>query len=188
MDSTWSMKDDKETLVSLGWNMSQTFGSITSHFRLGFGSYADKPAMPYVFPGHEENPCKSEHAQCSPIYAYWHHLKLTNDVQRFIVEVRDPSGREFEAERIKRRIEFQVNNSQVTGNVDNLEGALDGLVQTIVCTKEIDWQYQARKIILVATDGHLHFAGDGKVINKVIIQRTKIPGIITEKTTSHHFD
>lgn len=142
MDSTWSMKDDKETLVSLGWNMSQTFGSITSHFRLGFGSYADKPVMPYVFPGHEENPCKSEHAECSPIYAYWHHLKLTNDVHRFIVE---------------------VNDSQVTGNVDNLEGALDGLVQTIVCTKEIDWQHQARKIILVATDGHLHFAGDGKL-------------------------
>lgn len=56
-----------------------------------------------------------------------------------------------------------MNNTLVTGNVDNLEGALDGLVQSIVCTKEVGWEHQARKIILVATDGHLHFAGDGKV-------------------------
>ncbi|XP_071876633.1 integrin beta-nu isoform X1 [Bombus fervidus] len=142
MDLTWSMRDDKETLIRLGWNMSQTFGSITNNFRLGFGSYADKPVMPYIFPGHEENPCKSEHTECSPIYSYWHHLQLTGDIQRFITE---------------------VNNSQVTGNVDNLEGALDGLVQAIVCTNEINWARQARKIILVATDGHLHTAGDGKL-------------------------
>lgn len=40
---------------------------------------------------------------------------------------------------------------------------MDGLVQAIVCTNEINWARQARKIILVATDGHLHTAGDGKV-------------------------
>ncbi|OAD54370.1 Integrin beta-nu [Eufriesea mexicana] len=142
MDLTWSMRDDKDTLVSLGWDMSQTLDKFTTNFRLGFGSYADKPLMPFIFPGHEDNPCKSEHAVCSPIYSYWHHLKLTNDIQRFIVE---------------------VNDSLVTGNVDNLEGALDGIVQAIVCTEEVDWAHQARKIILVATDGQLHFAGDGKL-------------------------
>ncbi|KOC66084.1 Integrin beta-nu [Habropoda laboriosa] len=142
MDLTWSMKDDKDTLVSLGWNMSNTFGKITNDFRLGFGSYADKPLMPMTFPGHEDNPCRSEHAVCSPLYSYWHHLRLTYDTEQFIKE---------------------VNNSLVTGNVDNLEGALDGLMQSILCTDEVGWAPQARKIILVATDGRLHFAGDGKL-------------------------
>ncbi|XP_076167863.1 integrin beta-nu [Ptiloglossa arizonensis] len=142
MDLTWTMKDDKETLVNVGWNMSHTIGKFTTNFRLGFGSYADKPLMPYIFPGHEENPCKSEHAVCAPIYSFEHHLKLTRDIQRFIKE---------------------VNTSSVTGNVDNLEGGLDGIVQAIVCANEVGWGRQARKIILMATDGLLHFAGDGKL-------------------------
>ncbi|CAL7940439.1 unnamed protein product [Xylocopa violacea] len=142
MDLTWSMKDDKETLVSLGWNISQMFHHFTNNFRLGFGSYADKPLMPYVFPGHEENPCQSEYATCSPIYSYWHHLALTDNIAQFT---------------------DKVNSSLVTANVDNLEGALDGIVQTIVCTKDVGWQHLARKIIVVATDGLLHFAGDGKL-------------------------
>ncbi|CAK9828369.1 Integrin beta-nu [Anthophora retusa] len=142
MDLTWTMRDDKDTLVRIGWNMSKTFGKITKDFRLGFGSYADKPLMPMIFPGQEDNPCKSEDAVCAPLYSYWHHLGLTYDTEEFIKE---------------------VNNSQVTGNVDNLEGAMDGLVQSILCTDEVGWASQTRKIILVATDGHLHFAGDGKL-------------------------
>jgi len=51
----------------------------------------------------------------------------------------------------------------VTGNVDNLEGGLDGVVQAIVCNQQIGWAHQARKLMLVATDGLLHFAGEGKV-------------------------
>lgn len=88
MDLTWSMLDDKETMVSLGWNMSQTIGKFTDNFRLGFGSYADKPLMPFIMPGHEDNPCKIEHAVCAPVYSYWHHLELTDDIGRFVKEVR----------------------------------------------------------------------------------------------------
>ncbi|XP_076243950.1 integrin beta-nu [Calliopsis andreniformis] len=141
MDMTWSMKDDKETLVKLGYNMSSKFSMFTSNYRLGFGTYADKPVMPFLFPGHEDNPCKSQHAVCSPVYCFRHHLKLTNDIQHFITE---------------------VNRSSVTGNLDNLEGGLDGVVQAVVCP-EIGWDRNARKIILMATDGSLHFAGDGKL-------------------------
>lgn len=57
-----------------------------------------------------------------------------------------------------------MNDSSVTGNVDNLEGGLDGVVQSIVCAEEIGWAQQARKLMLMATDGFLHFAGDGKVM------------------------
>lgn len=56
-----------------------------------------------------------------------------------------------------------MNYSSVTGNVDNLEGGLDGVVQAIVCTRQVGWAHQARKLMLVATDGLLHFAGEGKV-------------------------
>ncbi|XP_043264500.1 integrin beta-nu [Colletes gigas] len=142
MDLTWSMRDDKETLVMVGWNMTRRISKFNTNFRLGFGSYADKPLMPYIFPGHEDNPCKSDHAVCAPIYSFQHHLELTRDVQRFIKE---------------------VNDSLVTGNVDNLEGGLDGIVQAIVCTEEVGWNRHTRKIMLVATDGYLHFAGDGKL-------------------------
>ncbi|XP_074102068.1 integrin beta-nu isoform X1 [Cotesia typhae] len=142
MDLTWSMNDDKDTLVSLGWKMAHTLGTYTSNFRLGFGSYADKPLMPYVFPGHEDNPCKGEHKVCAPVYSFKHHMPLSEDVLRFIQ---------------------QVNSSHVTGNVDNLEGGLDGVVQAIVCNEQVGWVRQARKLMLIATDGLMHFAGEGKL-------------------------
>lgn len=47
--------------------------------------------------------------------------------------------------------------------MDNLEGGLDGVVQAIVCAEQVGWAHQARKLMLVATDGLLHFAGEGKV-------------------------
>lgn len=87
MDLTWSMKDDKDTLVSLGWNMTDKLGMFTSNYRLGFGSYADKPLMPFIFPGHEDNPCKSEHSVCSPVYSFRHRLRLTDDIRLFVREV-----------------------------------------------------------------------------------------------------
>ncbi|XP_053982497.1 integrin beta-nu [Hylaeus volcanicus] len=152
MDLTWSMRDDKETLVSLGWNMTTTINKFTSNFLIGFGSYADKPLMPYVLPGHEDNPCKSEHAHCASLYPFQHHLKLTEDIEQFIKK---------------------VNYSSVTGNADNLEGGLDGIVQAIACEKEVGWRKQARKIILVATNGLLHFAGEGKLGGAVSRQDLK---------------
>ncbi|XP_034935978.1 integrin beta-nu [Chelonus insularis] len=142
MDLTWSMNDDKDTLVSLGWKIAHTLGTFTSNFRLGFGSYADKPLMPYVFPGHENNPCSSQNTVCAPLYSFKNHMQLSEDVLQFIQ---------------------QVNSSRVTGNVDNLEGGLDGVVQAIVCKDQVGWARQARKLMLVATDGLMHFAGEGKL-------------------------
>ena len=42
------MEDDKEKLSALGDRLSATMQSITSNFRLGFGSFVDKVVMPYV--------------------------------------------------------------------------------------------------------------------------------------------
>ncbi|XP_037927484.1 integrin beta-nu [Teleopsis dalmanni] len=140
MDLTWTMRDDKETLVKLGAELSETLGTLTDNFRLGFGSFADKPAMPMIMPDLSSNPCASEHEVCEPTYGYRHHLALTSDVSSFVKS---------------------VNESRITGNLDNLEGGLDALMQVIVCPAEIGWKDEARRMVILVTDGFMHFAGDG---------------------------
>jgi integrin beta 1 len=101
MDLTYTMKDDKETLVGMGESLSHSLSNLTENFRLGFGSFADKPAMPFIYPGLTENPCSLERDICQPTYGYKHKLKLTDDIKLFI---------------------SKVNSSEITGNLDNLEG------------------------------------------------------------------
>nr|XP_033334916.1 integrin beta-nu-like [Megalopta genalis] len=146
MDLTLTMQDDQITLVRLAWNITHTLRMFTENYRLGFGSYADKPLMPLVFSGHQDNPCKSAYKDCEPLYAFRHRLSLTSDIQQFIEKIED---------------------SRITGNVDNLEAGMDAVAQAIVCAEKIGWGYQSRKIILMATDGLLHFAGDGKLTGTV---------------------
>lgn len=45
--------------------------------------------------------------------------------------------------------------------MDNLEGGMDAVMQLLLCGKEVGWTANARKLILVATEGMMHFAGDG---------------------------
>lgn len=101
MDLTWSMKDDKQTLVRMGGSLTKSLSNLTENFRLGFGSFADKPIMPFINPGSEENPCKLVHDKCLPTYGFKHKLGLTDDIQQFV---------------------SKVNSSEITANLDNLEG------------------------------------------------------------------
>lgn len=140
MDLTWSMRDDKETLVKMGGSLSKSLSNLTENFRLGFGSFADKPIMPYINPGSEDNPCKLVHDTCLPTYGFKHKLALTENIKQFIE---------------------RVNGSEITGNLDNLEGGLDALMQILVCRDEIGWNDKTRKIVVFASDGPMHFAGDG---------------------------
>jgi len=48
MDLSKSMEDDKHKLSELGELLAERMQSITSNFRLGFGSFVDKVVMPYV--------------------------------------------------------------------------------------------------------------------------------------------
>jgi Integrin, beta chain. len=48
MDLSNSLKDDKETLQSLGLKLEETMRKFTSNFRLGFGSFVDKTVRPYT--------------------------------------------------------------------------------------------------------------------------------------------
>ena len=40
-------------------------------------------------------------------------------------------------------------------------GGLDALMQVLVCNEEIGWKNRTRKIVVFASDGPMHFAGDG---------------------------
>lgn len=48
MDLSASMADDKDALSALGNKLAIVMKNITNNFRLGFGSFVDKPEMPYV--------------------------------------------------------------------------------------------------------------------------------------------
>ncbi|XP_078051404.1 integrin beta-nu-like, partial [Augochlora pura] len=146
MDLTLTMKDDLDTLIELAQNISHTLKMFTNNYRFGFGSYADKPLMPVVFSAYRDNSCKSEHKSCIPLYAFRHRLSLTNEIQEFIEEIDD---------------------IDIVGNLDNLKAGMEAVVQAVVCKEKIGWGYQSRKIILMATDGLLHFAGDGKLTGTV---------------------
>ncbi|PZC71768.1 hypothetical protein B5X24_HaOG212552 [Helicoverpa armigera] len=144
MDLTWSMKDDKETLVSLRDDLPILLKNLTDNFRLGFGSFAEKPLMPFINTDAKRlaNPCSMEEEACEATYSYKHHLSLTNQVNEFIE---------------------RVNSSSVTANLDNAEAQLDALVQVITCGDKIGWATHSRKIIILLSDGLMHTAGDGKL-------------------------
>jgi integrin beta 1 len=99
--------------------------------------------MPYsnMLPHKLLNPCKENFA-CVPAYGFHNHLSLTKNMSLFLDEVK---------------------KARLSGNLDNAEGGFDAIMQVISCKKEIKWRKMARKIILFATDGIFHYAGDGKV-------------------------
>ncbi len=51
----------------------------------------------------------------------------------------------------------------LAGNVDEPEGGLDALMQSMTCSERVGWREKSRKIILLATDRDFHFALDGKL-------------------------
>lgn len=52
---------------------------------------------------------------------------------------------------------------QPSGNLDGPEGGLDALLQAALCTKQLGWNKNARKIVLYTSDSGFHIAGDGKL-------------------------
>lgn len=144
MDLTWSMKDDKETLVSLRDDLPEMLKNLTDNFRLGFGSFAEKPIMPFISVDERRraNPCTVEEEACEATYSYKHHLSLTNKVNEFIEK---------------------VNSSSVTANLDNAEAQFDALMQVLTCGDKIGWSPTSRKIVILLSDGYMHVAGDGRL-------------------------
>ncbi len=60
MDLSASMYDDLNMIKDLGSTLSKEMAKLTSKFRLGFGSFVEKPVLPFIKITHEElaNPCR----------------------------------------------------------------------------------------------------------------------------------
>lgn len=52
-------------------------------------------------------------------------------------------------------------------NIDEPEAGLDALMQIMSCESYMNWLPDSRKIVVMATDGTLHWAGDGILMGGV---------------------
>lgn len=140
MDLSRSMQDDLEKLKILGQIIAEEMGSITSNFRLGFGSFVDKTVLPYIstVPRKIREPCDD----CEAPYSFRNVLPLDNRTDLF-------------AEK--------VSQTRISGNLDTPEGSLDALMQATVCKNEIGWRDKARHLIVYTSDASFHIAGDGRL-------------------------
>ncbi|KAK4323390.1 hypothetical protein Pmani_005908 [Petrolisthes manimaculis] len=139
MDLSKSMEDDKNNVAEVGYDLAKLLSSLTTQYRLGFGSFVDKVLMPFsdTSPTKIDNPCEG----CAAPYAFKNHLSLSDGYQLF---------------------KSSVSGAQISGNMDSPEGGFDALMQAMVC-QDIGWRQQARKIIVFSTDDKFHYAGDGKL-------------------------
>ena len=63
MDLSASMTDDLEMIKDLGSTLTREMSNLTSKFSLGFGSFVEKPVLPFIKITEEElaNPCRCCH-------------------------------------------------------------------------------------------------------------------------------
>eukprot|EP00795_Rhopilema_esculentum_P014149 gene14149-5150_t len=139
MDLSFSMNDDLENLKNLGAGISSAIGSVTTNYRLAFGSFVDKAVSPFV-QIENETPCP----QCRKTFGYIHNMNFTTNANEFANGVRKQT---------------------ISGNLDKPEGGFDALMQLAVCEKKIGWRSKSssRRIVIYVTDDSFHSAGDGKI-------------------------
>ncbi|KAI1891178.1 hypothetical protein AGOR_G00162260 [Albula goreensis] len=143
MDLSYSMKDDLEKIKHLGQEILSTLERVTKKVRIGFGSFVDKVAMPYVSQVKPKlaNPCPSRMDTCQPAFSFQNVLPLTGDAEKFKVE---------------------VSKQRISGNLDSPEAGFDAMMQAAVCQEHIGWNNVTR-ILVYTSDDIFHMAGDGRL-------------------------
>uniref|UniRef100_A0A8D2CTE7 Integrin beta n=1 Tax=Sciurus vulgaris TaxID=55149 RepID=A0A8D2CTE7_SCIVU len=149
MDLSASMDDDLNTIKELGSLLSKEMSKLTSNFRLGFGSFVEKPVSPFMKTTPEEiaNPCSSIPYFCLPTFGFKHILPLTNDAERFN-EI--------------------VKNQKISANIDTPEGGFDAIMQAAVCKEKIGWRNDSLHLLVFVSDADSHFGMDSKLAGIVI--------------------
>ncbi|XP_035709741.1 integrin beta-PS isoform X2 [Folsomia candida] len=139
LDLSHTMKDDKDTVASESHRLANELKhKLTKSVRLGFGSFVDKPVMPFASYSQI-----NERQDFVKPYGFRNHLSLTEDITAF---------------------QRAVTASKISANTDMAEGGLDAIMQAIVCNNEIGWrENETHKLIVMASDGPFHIAGDGKL-------------------------
>ncbi|KAK1165722.1 integrin beta-6 isoform X1 [Acipenser oxyrinchus oxyrinchus] len=149
MDLSASMVDDLETIKELGTTLSKEMAKLTSNFRLGFGSFVEKPVLPFIRKTPEElkNPCKDVDQFCLPTFGYKHVLPLTDSAERFNEIITD---------------------QQVSANIDIPECGFDAIMQAAVCGDKIGWRNDSMHLLVFVSDADSHFGMDSKMSGIVI--------------------
>ncbi|XP_035381248.1 integrin beta-8 isoform X1 [Electrophorus electricus] len=148
VDVSASMQDNLDRLKTVGMTLSQRMKEHSSDFRVGFGSFVDKPVSPYinVHPSKIINPCSDYEVNCRPAHGFIHVLPVTENMVEF-----------------KRVIQHQ----RIAGNMDTPEGGFDAMLQAAVC-QDIGWRPEAKHLLLVMTDQPSHLALDSKLAGIVV--------------------
>ncbi|XP_063068093.1 integrin beta-6 [Engraulis encrasicolus] len=149
MDLSASMFDDLQMIKTLGSTLSTEMAKLTSNFRLGFGSFVEKPVLPFIKITEEEraNPCRSHDVTCLPVFGYRHGLSLTSSTERFN-EI--------------------VSRQQVSANIDDPECGFDAIMQAAVCGDKIGWRNDSMRLLVFVTDEDSHFGMDSKMAGIVL--------------------
>ncbi|MFT7808565.1 integrin beta-6 [Arapaima gigas] len=149
MDLSASMFDDLQKIKNLGSTLSKEMAKLTSNFRLGFGSFVEKPVLPFIkiTPADLHNPCRSVDSTCLPTFGYKHVLSLTSSAEKFN-EI--------------------ISSQQVSGNVDIPECGFDAIMQAAVCGDKIGWRNDSMRLVVFVSDADSHFGMDSKMSGIVI--------------------
>ena len=139
MDLSASFKTDLQTVKVLAPQLPLTLQNVSSNSLIGFGTYVDKPVLPFTSNA-QINGIICSLPDCATPFAYHHVADLTNSSNIF---------------------SSSVQNAIVSTNADNPEGTLEAMLQAVVCDEVIGWRDDSRKILLVMTDDTIHSAGDG---------------------------
>ena len=141
MDLSYSMKDDLDNLKQMSMQLTDKMETETegSEFKIGFGSFVDRPRWPFINPVNGENPCVNKGVTCEPHFTYRTNAELTSDSHKF---------------------KDNLNRAAVSSNLDRPEDGLTAMVQAIQCG-ETGWRDSSFKILIFATDAPFKMAGDG---------------------------
>ncbi|KAG7327717.1 hypothetical protein KOW79_009323 [Hemibagrus wyckioides] len=149
MDLSASMYDDLQRIRNLGSTLSKEMASLTSNLQLGFGSFVEKPVLPYIKITPEElaNPCRSVEYVCPPTFGYKHVLPLTSSTDQF---------------------NQIISKQHVSANNDIPECGFDAIMQAAVCGDKIGWRNDSMRLLVFASDADSHFGMDSKMAGIVI--------------------
>ncbi|ESO97208.1 hypothetical protein LOTGIDRAFT_143391 [Lottia gigantea] len=146
LDMSYSMireKDAQTRLVSLADEMGASMSKITKNFRLGFGNFVDKAAMPFI-PWTDEmlqNRCQVK-SGCRYPFDFQNQQKLTENQEIF-------------KNNMKKALEV------MSQSLDDPEGGMDGIMQVLSCEDAIGWRDRSRRILVYSSNSLFHLAGDG---------------------------
>lgn len=149
MDLSASMFDDLQMIKDLGSTLSKEMAKLTSKFRMGFGSFVEKPVLPFIKITEEElaNPCSTVSITCLPTFGYKHVLSLTSNTDKF-----------------NEIIAMQ----RVSANIDVPECGFDAVMQVSVCGDKIGWRNDSMRLLVFVSDADSHFGMDSKMAGIVV--------------------